>query len=196
MKTSIFLLVSSLCLGVFSCASLGELGTSKGTIGEGAELHYTVIAPNGTYPFNLVVNDFSSSALSFDWEMNSESSGHVFMKEKEINTAVSLHNYFASGHTILEDKTSVWISKLLFAQLKNKEKVKIDIGSSVGEFEYVRKETYSFKDENGSTQSMPVFVVSDSQTNYEIWIHDHPTNRLIVKMKIDFQINLDVIKAI
>ena len=103
-----------------------------------------------------------------------------------------LKNRFAGGYKLLDNQTSVWISKKLFNDLKLGKAVEIDMGNGQKEtFQYVSLETFSFGNkEDGVPHNLSVFIIGSKDSKKEIWIHDDPNNRLIVRMILDFRIDL------
>jgi len=191
---SLLILAALLASG---CSTKGQLAKAGIVLVEGSDLFYKVNAGGQEYPFDLNINEFGDEIISFDWDMGGARSGTVAMFDQALVDAREMFNYFSGGYTELKDKTSVWISKGLFKDLKSGKMVEIGLGNGVKEtFQYKGKETWSFgKQDNGTPYQIPVFIIATKDNSKEIWIADDPQNRLIVMMNIDFRIDLVGFKA-
>lgn len=185
----------ALSLFLFSCASTKSLTDLGVTLIEGSDLYYEVNQNGNTYPFTLNMNHYTNTTISFDWELDERSHGAVFMSEEALNSATDLMNYFKGGYSDLEDKTSVWVSKKLFSEIKDGKKVKIGLdGGNHDIFELSGKDQFTIKNKKtGQTIALPVLILK-GENNNQIWIADDFTNRLIVKMDIGFEIHLMAIE--
>ena len=175
-----------------SCASKKKLALTKINFIEGSDLFYEVKMGDKKYDFDLNINEFSDDVISFDWEMGGQKTGTIAMNNTSLSNATSLFNYFSGGYKLLENQTSVWLSKQLFKDLKSGKSVEVDLGNGNKEtFKYQGPETFSFGDKGGGVpHNIPVFTVANEKASKEIWVMDDPQNRLIVMMILDFRIDL------
>ncbi len=197
MKNSILIIILPLIILSSCTPKMGVLKQEGIDLHEGADLYYTVRQGDVMYPFNININEFNQDYISFDWDMGEINSGSIFISEAALDFSTAMHNYFTRGYKKLDDKTSVWLSKKLFKDLKSGKSVEIDLGMGVKEtFTKTGTETYSFGDKgDGVPYNLPVFTVSNKDGSKEIWIADDPSNRLIVMMNIDFRIDLNNYQA-
>ena len=193
MKTIIKLITLTLSIVfVFSCASTISLSKQGINLIEGADLFYKVKTKDDTYDFCININHFGKH-ISFDYYINLKR-GTIYMDENTLNNATDLYNYFDEGYKELTKKTSVWLSKKLFNDLKAGKSVTIGLQNNSSEkelFTLVDSKTYSFgKNENGKPYKIPIIFIATNDNKKEIWIADDPNNRLIVFMNIGLRIDL------
>ena len=186
---SVFLILSFF---LFSCASMGNLAKLGVNFIEGSDLYYQVKQESNEYPFTLNMNHFTESTISFDWELdNNRSNGAVFMSEEALNSATDLMNYFIGGYSELDDKTSVWVSKKVFNDIKEGKKVKIGLdGGNYDIFSLFGKDQYAFKNKKADQKITIPILILKGENNNQIWIADDFDNRLIVRMDVGFEIHL------
>lgn len=55
--------------------------------------------------------------------------GTITMTPEALASSTALHNYFEAGETTLTDKTSVWVSRKVFADAKAGKPVELDLGN-------------------------------------------------------------------
>ncbi len=121
--------------------------------------------------------------------------GTVDISKEAIATAHDQMNKFGSEKEYLTDKTSVWISKEVFNEFKTKGY------SSINANDYEATTEFQLVSEKNSDDSYyPVTI--DDETKYikcikviakngeELWINDDANNPIILKMKVDFSIEL------
>ena len=175
-----------------SCSTQGKLAKTGIVLTEGSDLFYKVNTNGQEYSFDLNINEFSDEIISFDWDMDGSRSGTVAMFDQALIDSREMFNYFSGGYTELKDKTSVWISKGLFKELKSGKMVEIGLGNGLKEsFKYQGQKTWSFGNrDNGNPYRIPIFIIATNDKSKEIWIADDPKNRLIVMINIDFRIDL------
>ena len=188
-KLIVVILLTSI---VSSCVSTKSLAKEGITLIEGSDLYYEVQAGDEKWNFDLNINHFGNS-ISFDFDLGN-TSGTISIDEKALEESTDLYNYFNNGYKRLTEKTSVWVSKKMFNDLKTGKPVAIGLGNSDSDrelFTLIGKETYSFGNKgDGVPYNIPVLIIATKDTKKEIWIADDPSNRLIVMMKLDFRIDL------
>ncbi|MFK7748286.1 MAG: hypothetical protein AB8B65_07850 [Kordia sp.] len=188
-KLIVIIVVTSI---VSSCSSTKSLAKEGILLIEGSDLYYEVQAGDEKWNFDLNINHFGNS-ISFDYDLG-DASGTISIDEKALKESTNLYNYFGNGYKRLTEKTTVWVSKKMFKDLKSGKPVAIGLGNSDSEkelFTLTGKETYSFGNkEDGVPYNIPVLIVATKDAKKEIWIADDSNNRLIVMMKLDFRIDL------
>jgi len=163
----------------------------------GSKLHYDV-EYFGKSKFNVELAAFSPKKISFNWNMTirPDMLGTLTMDEKALTSATAQHNYFEAGEKVtFSDKTSVWVSKKVFSELKAGKEVNINTGKRDRTFIATGKDIFEFE-MNGITSVVNV-IVAKSKEKYnpedkseELWILDNVENRLIVKMFLGWKIEL------
>lgn len=158
---------------------------------------YNVNFQNRDYDFRVSSPNVNmDEGASFRFKMTGDNSitGKVIIGKEALATAHDQNNNFTNGDLSLTDKTSVWVSKEVFKELKEK-------GSSVMGADSWGAKEYSVVD-NNSTDSKYYPVNIDGENLYikcikvvsedgqEIWIADDAENPLILKMNISFVIEL------
>lgn len=190
--TKLYIIILSISL-LMSCTSTKNLAKEGINLMEGSDLLYEVKAGDKTYNFDININHFGNH-ISFDFDLGSEKSGTVYIEENALENATDLYNYFGNGYEELSEKTAIWISKKMFKELKAGKPVNIGLGNYNSEREiFILKgtETYSFGNKgDGMPYNILVFVITTKNNKKEIWIADDIENRLIVKMNLDFKIDL------
>ncbi len=186
--------IALLCLFFFatSCKVQSPLEKQGVKFIEGSDLFYEVTAQGMKYNFDININGFTNTYVSFDWNLADSKNGTVFVHEEAMLESFALKNYFQGGYKALKDRTSVWVSKKLFKEIKSGKTLSIDLDNNeVVEMKMKGTETYSFGDQGGGVPfNVPVIVVGNDDDSRTIWIMDDPNNRLIVMMDIAFRIDL------
>lgn len=143
---------------------------------------------------NPVVDMDNGAKFRFKMTGDNSITGRVSISKEALATAHDQNNNFANGDLDLTDKTTVWISKEVFKELK--ENGASTMGAdSWGAKEYKMVEPYFSSDNyypvniDGKTLYIPCIKVA-SEDGQEIWIADDESNPLILKMDISFTIEL------
>ncbi|MFK7947590.1 MAG: hypothetical protein AB8G11_08375 [Saprospiraceae bacterium] len=184
-----------LCLSGFlilnSCTPMSKLAKAGITFNEGDDFIYEVIDDGEKYKFNINLNGIEAYYISFDWEIpEKDLSGAIFMDETAINSAKSLHNYMKEGYLKLTDKTSVWVSKMVYNEIKGGEIVELLLDGNKENFKLYDETFYEFGKKMGKPYRIPVIVIANEDASKKIWIADDKDNCLIVMMELDFNIRL------
>ncbi|MFM6924459.1 MAG: hypothetical protein ACKOU7_03085, partial [Ferruginibacter sp.] len=103
-------------------------------------------------------------------------------------------NRFSNGNHDLDAETSVWVSNAVFNELKTKGESFIQASIfSAQVFQVVDEEDpfYVVKVDDQDKYIRCIHLVSrDRDDSQELWINDDPKNPIILKMKLDFSIEL------
>jgi hypothetical protein len=162
---------------------------------------YEVIFQGKTYDFRVTNPKVDmASGVSFKYKMTGDVgiNGIVRMTKAATDTAHVQMNMFGGSDYDLEDQTSVWLSNAVFNELKTKGESFIQASTySAQVFEVVNDEStqeddfYTVKVDDQDKYIKCIKIASkDGADGQEIWINDDPKNPLILKMKLDFSIEL------
>lgn len=155
----------------------------------GTVMSYMVNYNAKNYDFIVGMINFYPN-LKFTWEMNYpiRNKGLVEITKKAMDEATEQNNGFSAGDYFFNDKTTVWVSYSVYNALKNKEPITIKAGDDDEELNYVKDYMYETTI-NDST----VFLKSlyaESNLGDKFWILDDPNNPIILKMVLDWNIEI------
>jgi hypothetical protein len=109
-----------------------------------------------------------------------------------MDIATTQRNSFSifGGDLELEDETSVWVSKKVYRALKAQNPVSINSGSSDKNeiLIYLTNTTYQTQLNDSVVQLPALYAETDAGNKY--WILDNADNPIILKMTIQFNIQL------
>lgn len=161
---------------------------------------YKVNFQNRDYDFRVTnANVDMDKGVSFKFKMTGENNitGKVVISKEAIATAHDQNNTFAYENLDLTDKTSVWVSKEVYNELKT-DGVSMMGADPWGAKEYkvvesddVYDKYYPVKNDGVTYYIKCLKVVSED--GQEIWIADNPKNPMILKMDVSFTIELEEI---
>lgn len=176
----------------------------------GDRLRYEVKLPNGTqYDFIVTIKTFVRSGengysdvpfpVGFHWQMGEpvNTSGELNLGRKSIEEATSYVNYFRNGEVLkLDNESSVFLSRKNWYEpgmnderstLMNMTGTNMKFYKPMENYEYLPVQT------EGKTIYLPVYrynTAKDGTGRYHVYVQDEPNALLIVKMKLDFEIEL------
>jgi len=158
---------------------------------------YEVIFQGNTYDFRVTNPKVDmDKGISFKYKMTGDVgiTGLITMSKEAIDTAHIQMNRFAGGNKDLTEETTVWISNAVFNELKTKGESFIQASIfSAQVFQVVDDEDpfYTVKVDDQDKYIHCIHLVSrDRDDSQELWINDDPKNPIILKMKLDFSIEL------
>jgi len=134
--------------------------------------------------------------ISFKYKMTGDVgiTGLINMSKEAIDTAHVQMNRFNGKNVDLTDQTSVWVSNAVFNELKTTGESFIQASIfSAQVFQVVTDDDpfYVVKVDDQDKYIRCIHLVSkDGDDSQELWINDDPKNPLILKMKLDFAIEL------
>lgn len=176
---------------ISACTPTSKLAKAGISFNEGDDFIYEVIDGDEKYNFNINLNGIEDYYISFDWEIpQNDISGAIYMNETAITSATELHNYMEKGYLKLTDKTSAWISKAVFEDIKDGNIVRLGLGEKRESFRLYDETTYEFGMKMGKPYVIPVIVMANDDNSKKIWVADDKDNCLIVMMELDFNIRL------
>jgi hypothetical protein len=153
------------------------------------------------YPF-IVSNPKGSTVtdFEFDWSMGSDNNGHIKITAAAMKSAIAQNNYFGPSlkNATLTDKTTVWVSQQVYADLSKKGTAKMDVGNGPEIFSVVTDkdgdaEKESFKDAikvKGSEKTVTTLHVKNIDGSRQLWILNSLQNPVIIKMDLGWTIVL------
>ena len=158
---------------------------------------YEVIFQGTTYDFRVTNPKVDmGKGVSFKYKMTGDVgiNGVVNISKEAIDTAHVQMNRFSNGNKDLTEETSVWVSNAVFNELKTKGESFISASIfSAQVFEVVSENDpfYTVKVDDEVKYIRCIHIVSKSgDDSQELWINDDPENPIILKMKLDFSIEL------
>jgi len=174
-----FLLITAFCfITSWGFPSGNESHLPK--FGRDTVLVWEVALQDATRDFVARIAGFSP-VLLMEWE-DMQSQGTVFMPNRDILEAKGYTNkkLFKPGmDTRSENETTLWLSRKIFRDLKEKKKVKCDIDHVPGRMTYEGDGEITVE-VNGSPIVLPVIKVRDDRGS-EKWFLDLEENPLMVK---------------
>lgn len=158
---------------------------------------YEVIFQGKLYDFRVTNPKVDmEKGVSFKYKMTGDVgiNGVVNISKDAIDTAHIQMNRFSNGNKDLTTETSVWLSNAVFNELKTNGESFIQASIfSAQIFQVITDEDpfYIVKVDDQDKYIKCIHVVSkDGDDSQELWINDDPKNPLILKMKLDFSIEL------
>jgi hypothetical protein len=158
---------------------------------------YEVIFQEKVYDFRVTNPKVDmANGVSFKYKMTGDVgiNGVVNISKDAIDTAHVQMNRFSNGNKDLTEETSVWLSNAVFNELKTKGESFISASIfSAQVFEVVTEDDpfYVVKVDDEDKYIKCIHIVSKSgDDSQELWINDDPQNPIILKMKLDFSIEL------
>jgi hypothetical protein len=160
----------------------------------GTGLAYNVNTENSDYQYIVIIKELYPK-LSFRWDMTFpvRSDGNVEISQEAMDTATQQRNKFSifGSELYLEDETSVWVSRKVYQALKAQEPISINCGDNdENELLIFIKNTLYRTQLNDSTVQLPALYAETEKGN-KYWILDDPDNPIILKMTIEFNIQME-----
>jgi hypothetical protein len=158
---------------------------------------YEVIFQGNTYDFRVTNPKVDmDKGISFKWKMTGDVgiNGVVNISKEALDTAHEQMNKFNLADYDLDTRTSVWVSNAVFNELKTNGEAFMEASKfSAQVFQVVAEDDpfYVVKVDDQDKYIRCIHLVSrDRDDSQELWINDDPKNPLILKMKLDFSIEL------
>ena len=173
------LLRTAFCL-VISSSCFAETEARLPDFGQDTVLVWEIPMQDGIRNFVVRLARFYPD-LFLEWE-DARSQGTVFIPNRDILEAQGYVNkkLFESGRDIRSaDETTLWLSREIFRELKEKKKAKCIIDRVPGRMTYEGEDTITVK-VNGSPMVLPVIKVRDDRGS-EKWFLDQMENPLMAK---------------
>ncbi len=158
---------------------------------------YEVVFQGNLYDFRVTNAKVDmDKGVSFKYKMTGDVgiNGVVNISKEAIDTAHVQMNRFSNGNHDIDTETSVWVSNAVFNEIKTNGEVFMQASIfSAQVFQVVTDEDpfYVVKVDDQDKYIRCIHLVSrDRDDSQELWINDDPKNPLILKMKLDFAIEL------
>jgi hypothetical protein len=158
---------------------------------------YEVIFQGTTYDFRVTNPKVDMDrGISFKYKMTGDVgiTGVITMSKEAIDTAHVQMNRFGGGNKDITEETSVWVSNAVFNELKTNGEAFMQASVfSAQVFQVVAEDDpfYVVKVDDQDKYIRCIHLVSrDRDDSQELWINDDPKNPIILKMKLDFSIEL------
>jgi hypothetical protein len=158
---------------------------------------YEVIFGGNTYDFRVTNPKVDmDKGISFKWKMTGDVgiNGVINITKEAMDTAHEQMNKFSKTDYTLDTRTSVWVSNAVFNEIKTNGEAFMEASKfSAQIFQVVAEDDpfYVVKVDDQDKYIRCIHLVSkDGDDSQELWINDDPKNPLILKMKLDFSIEL------
>lgn len=158
---------------------------------------YEVIFGGNTYDFRVTNPKVDmDKGISFKYKMTGDVgiTGVITISKEATDTAHVQMNMFGGGNKEITEETSVWVSNAVFNDIKTKGEAFMQASTwSAQVFQVVAEEDPFYKvtvDDQEKYIKCIHLVSRDRDDSQELWINDDPKNPLILKMKLDFSIEL------
>ena len=158
---------------------------------------YEVVFQGNLYDFRVTNPKVDmDKGISFKYKMTGDVgiNGVVNISKEALDTAHVQMNRFSNGNKDLDTETSVWVSNAVFNEIKTNGEVFMHASVfSAQVFQVVEEDDpfYVVKVDDQDRYIRCIHLVSrDRDDSQELWINDDPKNPLILKMKLDFSIEL------
>lgn len=158
---------------------------------------YEVIFQGNTYDYRVTNPKVDmDKGVSFKYKMTGDVgiTGLINISKEAIDTAHVQMNRFNGKNVDLTDQTSVWVSNAVFNEIKTNGEAFMQASIfSAQVFQVVTEDDpfYVVKVDDQDKYIRCIHLVSrDRDDSQELWINDDPKNPLILKMKLDFSIEL------
>lgn len=158
---------------------------------------YEVQFQGNTYDFRVTNPKVDmDKGISFKYKMTGDVgiNGVVNISKDALDTAHVQMNRFSNGNHDLDTETSVWVSNAVFNELKTNGEAFMQASVfSAQVFQVVQEDDpfYVVKVDDQDKYIRCIHLVSrDRDDSQELWINDDPKNPIILKMKLDFAIEL------
>ena len=164
---------------------------------------WTVTSFGGNFNFKVInLTGNADDSLAFDWLMTSgpNMNGHITITKTALEKAQVQNNNFGPDlkNAVLTDKTTIWISKAVFNELKENGNCKMDVGNGEEIFTVIpdainKKDKESFNSRikvNDNWKYLNTFHIKNADGSRHLWILNDVQNPMIVKMDIGFTLSL------
>ncbi len=181
-------------LALFALMGAAQADTPEWMV-PGTELVYDVDAQGNQYEFHVVLEQ-ATEGLSFSWRMTEPvgTQGWVDIRPEALKIARAQVNHFAGGEVSLEEATTVWLSRVVYDDLKEKQRAKVIHKGE--EVELVVEESAPFPTTIMGEELAPVPVHAATEDGaHAYWILDDPDSPLILKMDHGWTISLRYITS-
>lgn len=164
-------------------------------VDKGYQLNYNLASGGERYQFIVEVKEMKPN-INFDYTLSMKKpvKGNMTLTQKAREEARYMRNYFSKGKHVLPDSMlTVWLSRSIYQDLVSTGKCKLSDGESYGKLEAYQLLGYEkFNTEiNGEPVVLDVLRIKGLEgKKSEFLILKNPTNPLIIKMNVGWEISL------
>lgn len=178
--------------------TMGFTQIQEFSLTKGMVLVYQVDNQNQKYNFTINLEEISPSIV-FTFKMSNarNTSGKITISKEALKNAVAQYNYFQNNEVTLDKQTTVWISKKVWTNLKKRKKSNISTNSgemNLKLLEWVNNQDYSVIMNGNELSLKSMYCITKDSNSYKYWILDDVNNPLILKMELNFSIELKEVK--
>lgn len=178
--------------------TIGFTQTQKFVLKKGTILIYQVDNQDQKYDFTINVEEISPSIVfTFKMSNTRKTSGKITITKEALKSAIAQYNYFQNNEITLDKQTTVWISKKVWNNLKKHKKSNISTNSgemNLKLLELVNTQDYPILLNGEDIILKSMYCITKDSNSYKYWILDDVNNPLILKMELNFSIELKEVK--
>lgn len=180
------------------CSFISTSQTPQISLKKGLVLIYNVENQNQKYDFTITVEEVSPSIIfKFKMSNSRRTSGKIILTKEALKSAIAQYNYFQNNEVTLTNQTTVWLSKKVWHNIKKNKKCFISTNSgemNLKELDWVKDENYNLLLNGEELAANSLYCITKDSNAYKYWILDDPSNPLILRMELNFTIELKEIK--
>jgi Ankyrin repeats (3 copies) len=134
--------------------------------------------------------------IVFNWKMTTanrgDKEGNISMSAEAVQSATAQYNLFENGEIVLDDKTSVWVSRDVFKSLRSGAETTMN---AMGEDKiFVRKNIPAGTEVMAGGKAISVIYAEATDGSEKFWILNNPKMPLIMKMDLGWKIGIEKIE--
>ncbi len=155
----------------------------------GDKFIYDVDAGGQQYNFTIVIKSLLPN-VSFAWQMTNEdfSYGKVTIPAAAMTNSSKMYNYFSGGDVVLNNMTSVMLSRATYAKILSEKKIDIFDGSKKISLDYNGKDNLDYIMNAEHVSDNALYLSNENSDQFAIL--DNPKFPIILSMKIGWSIRL------
>jgi len=191
MKKIMFISFLSLLL-VISCTQ--ELKVAD-WLKVGTKFTYGVDYQGKEYDFIVEITQLEPD-LIYNWEMTDPVNleGKMTIQKEALESSFIHRNYYFGGEYETNEETSGWFSRKSFSELKNQGYTLIQAGYGTDTLKVEMKMVDTIEVSlNEKTKKLNI-IYAETEDGYAYWILDSKQYPVILKMHVDFNIDIDKIE--
>jgi ankyrin repeat protein len=133
--------------------------------------------------------------IVFNWKMTTsrgDKEGNISIAAEAVQSATAQYNLFENGEIVLDDKTSVWVSRDVFKSLRSGAETTMN---AMGEDKtFVRKNVPDGTEVLVNGKAISVIYAEATDGSEKFWILNNPKMPLIMKMDLGWKIGIENIE--
>jgi hypothetical protein len=185
MMKKLFLIYALMSLHLLSSAQDSTFPWLK----KDTKIRYYLTNYGRDYEFIVNVQEFKPD-LQFNWWMTrpADRAGIVIITENAMEKATQEQNYFSGGTDYMDDRTTVWVSRMVYDSLKQGNGIVIQPLNGDERINFVAN--YQYKTKLDGKELSFNALYAEGESGHKYWILDSRENPLILKMVLDFNIEI------